>query len=97
MKKWCLSILISPLVLFASVEHKDEFIDVYLSNISGNLEEKMEIINHIQNNLTGIFLDIGTGGDAIAILAQKIPQNSRPTLIAADIDPLVMALLHKSI
>lgn len=81
--------------LFASVEHKDEFIDIYLSNISENLEEKTEIIEHILKNPDGTFIDIGTGGDAIAILAKMIPQTSRPTLIAADIDPLVIESIKK--
>ena len=90
MKKKILCLLFINISLFSSVEHKDEFIDIYLSNISGNLDEKTEILKHILNNLNGTFIDIGTGGDAIAVLAQKIPQQSRPTLIAADIDPLVI-------
>jgi SAM-dependent methyltransferase len=57
--------------------------------------EKTEIFQHIIRNLDGTFLDIGTGGDAIAVLAEKLPKNSRPTLIAADIDPLVIESVKK--
>jgi SAM-dependent methyltransferase len=90
-KKTLLVLLqIIPSIFFASVEHKDEFIDVYLSNISGNLDEKTQIYNYILDNLNGTYIDIGTGGDAIAMLAQKLPPSSRPTLIAADIDPSVI-------
>lgn len=95
MIKKILCLFVIPLALFSSVEHKDEFIDVYLSNISDNLEEKTEILKYILGNLDGTFIDIGTGGDAIALLAQKVPQKSRPTLIAADIDPLVIESIKK--
>lgn len=76
--------------LYANVQHKDEFIDTYLSNISTNMEEKTEILEHIQTETEGTFLDIGTGGDSIAVIASQLPQNISPTLIAADIDPLVL-------
>ena len=59
------------------------------------MDEKTQILTYIQKNLNGTFIDIGTGGDAIAILAQQLPKNSRPTLIAADIDPLVIESVTK--
>ena len=76
--------------LFGSVEHKDEFIHFYLSNISSNLEEKTELIEHMLEKSSGTFLDIGTGGDASAFILQSLPKELSPTLIAADIDPLVI-------
>lgn len=81
--------------LHGSVEHKDEFIDVYLSNISNSMDEKTQLLEHIEKNLNGHFIDIGTGGDSVAIIAKKLPKNSRPTLIAADIDPLVIESIKK--
>lgn len=82
--------LLLTLSMHANVQHKDEFIDTYLSNISANMEEKTEILEHIQTREDGTFIDIGTGGDSIAIIASQLPKNSSPTLIAADIDPLVL-------
>jgi isopentenyl-diphosphate delta-isomerase len=82
--------LIVSLTLQASVEHKDEFIDTYLSNISNSMDEKTQLLEHIQKNPDGRFIDIGTGGDSIVIIAKQLPKNSRPTLIAADMDPLVL-------
>jgi hypothetical protein len=81
--------------LLASVEHKDEFIDSYLSNISSNMNEKIQLVEHIKKNLNGIFIDVGTGGDAIAIIAKQLPKGSNTTLIASDIDPMVINSIPK--
>jgi SAM-dependent methyltransferase len=90
MQKLFLFFLLTSSTLQASIEHKDEFIDVYLSNISSNMDEKTQLIEHIKKNPDGMFIDIGTGGDAIAIMAKELPDTIRPTLIAADLDPLVI-------
>jgi len=82
-------------LLNGSVEHKDEFIDVYLSNISHSMDEKTQLLEHILKNPSGHFVDIGTGGDSIAIIAKQLPKNCRPTLMAADIDPLVIESIKK--
>lgn len=87
--------LMLALSLHASVEHKDEFIDVYLTNISNSMDEKTQLLEHIEKNLNGHFVDIGTGGDSIVIIAKQLPKNSQPTLIAADIDPLVLESIKK--
>ena len=89
MKKYCACLfLVASLALQASVEHKDEFIDTYLSNISNSMDEKTQLLEHILKNPDGRFIDIGTGGDSVAIIVKQLPKNSRPTLIATDIDPL---------
>lgn len=90
MKKWCFSFVFLCSRLIAFVEHKDDFIDIYLSNISSHMEEKTELLEHIKKNLNGTYLDMGTGGDAIAVMLKHIPQNAKTVLIAADIDPLVL-------
>jgi SAM-dependent methyltransferase len=90
MKKLCLLFVCLTCQLFAFVEHKDDFIDIYLSNISSHMDEKTELLEHIKKNLNGTYLDIGTGGDAIAVMLKDIPKNAKAVLIAADIDPLVL-------
>ncbi len=77
-------------LLHGSVEHKHDYIDFYLSNISKNMSEKTQLLEYIQKNTNGTFIDIGTGGDAIAEMVLQLPKTVRPTLIAADIDPLVI-------
>lgn len=81
--------------VFASVEHKNDYIDNYLSNISSNMSEKTELITYIKNNPNGTFLDIGTGGDGIAHMVLQLPKDIRPTLIAADIDQGVINSIPK--
>ncbi len=81
--------------LFCSVEHKEAFIDNYLKNISSNMSEKTHLLQYIKENPKGTFIDIGTGGDAIGFIASNLPSNIRPTLIAADIDPLVLSSIQK--
>jgi len=95
MKNLSLIILFFSTLSYASVEHKDEFIDVYLSNISDNMNEKTEILEHISRHPGGTYIDIGTGGDAVATITSLLPQNTSPTLIAADIDPLVLESIKK--
>ncbi len=87
--------VILSMTIQASVEHKDEFIDTYLSNISNSMDEKTQLIEHILKNPDGRYIDIGTGGDSVAIIAKQLPKNSRVTLIAADIDPLVLESIKK--
>ena len=94
-KKINIALLIIPSIFFASVEHKDEFIDTYLNNISGNLDEKTEIITHICQNPNGTYIDIGTGGDAVYNIIKKIPKNFETCLIASDIDPVVLESIKK--
>lgn len=81
--------------LYGSVEHKREFIDIYLKHISNNMDEKTQLLEHIQKYPSGTYLDVGTGGDAIAEILSQLPLNIRPTLIAADIDPLVLQAITK--
>jgi hypothetical protein len=59
------------------------------------MKEKTQLIEHIINKPNGTFIDIGTGGDSIAVMASQIPLGFRPTLIAADIDPLVIQSILK--
>ena len=88
-------IFITFINLQANVEHKDEFINTYLSNISSSMEEKTQLLEHILKYPDGRFIDIGTGGDSVAIIAKQLPKNFRSTLIAADIDPLVLESVKK--
>lgn len=76
--------------LQSSVEHKDEFIDKYLSNISANMDEKTQLLPYIKDKKKGIYLDIGTGGDAVAMIATNLDPCDNVTLIAADIDQAVL-------
>lgn len=43
--------------------------------------------------LVSFFLEIGTGGDPIAAMLEKIPQASRTKLIASDVDERVLQSL----
>src|SRR3990167_4404188 len=88
-------IFITFINLQANVEHKDEFINTYLSNISSSMEEKTQLLEHILKYPDCRFIDIGTGGDSVAIIAKQLPKNFRSTLIAADIDPLVLESVKK--
>ncbi len=77
-------------ILLSSVDHKDDFIDIYLNNIGLRMDEKTELLEHIQKNLNGTYIDIGTGGDAVALMVTQLPKTAKTTLIAVDVDPLVL-------
>jgi len=87
--------LLLTIPVFSNVDHKSEYIDTYLLHVSNHMQEKTEILQYIHMNPQGTYIDIGTGGDAVAILAENIAAHTRPTLIAADIDPLVIEYIKK--
>jgi ubiquinone/menaquinone biosynthesis C-methylase UbiE len=76
-----------------SVEHKNLQLDLYLDFIRYNCHEKIGILPYILQNPDGVYLEIGTGGDPIAEILNKIPKTSRTTLIASDIEKGVLNAL----
>lgn len=75
------------------VAHKNLQLDLYLDLISYNCQEKIGILPYILKNPEGVYLEIGTGGDPIAQMLDKVPQSSNITLIASDIDEKILKLL----
>ncbi len=73
-----------------SVEHKHEHISQYLQDICYNQSEKTQIIPYINQNPNGCYMDIGTGGDALAIILKNISPQAQTTLIASDLDQSVL-------
>lgn len=76
-----------------TVDHKDSQLNLYLDLIRYNLQEKLGIIPYILKNGGGKYLEVGTGGDPIALLLSKIPANISPTIIASDIDQNILDVL----
>lgn len=74
----------------ANVTHKHELIPEYLQDISYNQDEKTLLIPYIIQNPDGCYMDIGTGGDTLAIVLQNISHEHRTTLIASDLDQSVL-------
>lgn len=78
---------------FNSVEHKNLQLDLYLDLIRYNSQEKIGILPYILQNPEGVYLEIGTGGDPIAEMLNKIPADSKITLIASDVEENVLNAL----
>lgn len=78
-----------------TVDHKNLNLSYYLDRIKYNTEEKLGILPYILANPHGIYLEIGTGGDPIAMLLDKIPNDLSPTIIAADVDERILQSLPK--
>lgn len=76
-----------------SVEHKNLQLDLYLDLIRYNSQEKIGILPYILQNPEGVYLEIGTGGDPIAEMLDKIPADSQVTLVASDIDENILKAL----
>lgn len=75
------------------VEHKNLQLNLYLDLIKYNTHEKLGVLQYVLENPQGAFLEVGTGGDPIADLLEKIPSNLSPVIIASDIDPDILKLL----
>lgn len=73
-----------------SVEHKNDNVLEYLNEIGQEQEEKTQILKHIFENKFGSYLDLGTGGDSVAHIINKIPENQPITLMASDIDQSIL-------
>lgn len=78
-----------------TVEHKNLQLDLYLDFIRYNSQEKIGILPYILRKNDGVYLEIGTGGDPIAEMFKNIPTNSRPTIIASDIDEDILNSLPR--
>lgn len=96
-KKFRLKLLVlffcTPLIAYkenGSVEHKNGNISGYLNEISGELIEKTQILEHILDVKEGVYVDLGTGGDSIAHLLENIPDDLPVTIIGSDIDPSIL-------
>ena len=68
------------------MEHKNEHLSTYLNDISTELEEKTQILEHILTRNAGQYMDLGTGGDALNYLLKNIPGHYPITIIGSDID-----------
>ena len=85
---------------FSFIEHKNIELDLYLDLIRYNCQEKIGILPYILKNRKGIYLEIGTGGDAIATMLDQIPSTADVLVIASDIDSNILnslTLRHPSL
>lgn len=73
----------------ASVDHKNHELDHYLAQISGNQDEKSDVIvDIIKQYKHGTFLDIGSGRDTLPQIIEQLPndQIEDVKIIAADLE-----------
>lgn len=75
------------------VDHKNLQLNLYLDLIKYNTQEKLGILPFILKNPSGIYLEVGTGGDPIADLLSQLPETISPTIIAADVDENIIKTL----
>lgn len=78
---------------YNSVEHKNSQLNLYLDLIRYNCNEKIGILPYILEKSKGTYLEIGTGGDPVAKMLDKIPSTSDISIIASDIDEDVLKSL----
>jgi hypothetical protein len=76
-----------------TVEHKNFQLNLYLDNIRYNTQEKIGILPYILAKPEGTYLEIGTGGDPIAVMLERIPQSAPTKIIASDVDERVLESL----
>jgi ubiquinone/menaquinone biosynthesis C-methylase UbiE len=76
-----------------TVDHKNLNLSFYLDKIKYNTQEKLGILPYILANPNGVYLEIGTGGDPIAELLSRIPNDLSPTIIASDVDENILKIL----
>lgn len=81
------------LSIINKVDHKNSQLNLYLDLIKYNTYEKLEILPYILKNQTGIYLEVGTGGDPIFDLLSKLPETLSATIIASDIDHNILQAL----
>ena len=72
------------------VDHKNMQLKLYLDAIQYNVQEKIGILPYILEKKSGIYLEIGTGGDPIAELMKNIPTDYNVEIIASDVDQNVL-------
>lgn len=72
------------------VDHKNMQLKLYLDAIQYNIQEKIGILPYVLQKGSGIYLEIGTGGDPIAELMKSIPSHNNVQIIASDIDQNVL-------
>lgn len=82
--------LLGLLLPVCAVEHKNLQLDLYLDLIRYNSHEKIGILPYILENVSGKYLEIGTGGDPIREMLSKIPSTAEVTVIASDIEQAVL-------
>lgn len=79
----------------SNVDHKNLQLNLYLDLIKYNIQEKLGIFPYIMENPAGTYLEVGTGGDPVADLLSKIPDELSPTIIASDVDEKVLMSLSE--
>jgi SAM-dependent methyltransferase len=72
------------------VDHKNMQLKLYLDAIQYNVQEKIGVLPYILQKESGVYLEIGTGGDPIAELMKAIPNHYNVQIIASDVDPKVL-------
>ena len=78
-----------------SVSHKNSQLDLYLDFIRYNCDEKIGILPYILEKKTGIYLEIGTGGNPVWEMLNQIPDKYNVSIIASDIDNDILKSLPK--
>ena len=76
-----------------STNHKNDDLSAYLNCIQHNIKEKIGILPYILNNRSGVYLEIGTGGDAIAEIMAHIAPDAHNLIIASDIEKEILEAL----
>lgn len=72
------------------VDHKNMQLKLYLDAISYNVQEKIGVLPYVLQKESGVYLEIGTGGDPIAELMKAIPTHYNVQIIASDVDQNVL-------
>lgn len=88
-----LIILCSLYTVSITIDHKNDDLSAYLNSIQHNIKEKIGILPYILKNSSGTYLEIGTGGDAIAEIMAHISPDTHNLIIASDIEEDILKAL----
>lgn len=72
------------------VDHKNTQLKLYLDAIQYNVQEKIGILPYVLQKESGIYLEIGTGGDPVSELMKSIPSHYSVKIIASDVDQNIL-------
>lgn len=73
-----------------SLSHKDSQVSVYLEKLAYNLKEKTLLLEYIIAFQKGRFLEVGTGGDSLWFMLEKLSDKSEVQIVGCDISAKVL-------
>ena len=77
------------------VDHKQDNMDKYLQDLNFNLPEKIKIVEYINKNKKGVYLELGSGGDSIGEIVDNVDPGLPLKIIVADLDDNVLKSIPK--